>query len=85
MPTGPRTESCIRRQDVAEMATILAIIGIVVAGTDGWYLSRAGASSLDDFMHSPGHLLLLSLVELSISVIDLMLSPSSVKELFQVQ
>lgn len=37
-----------------EMATILAIIGIVVAGTDGIYLSRAGAKSLGWLHAIPG-------------------------------
>jgi Domain of unknown function (DUF4267) len=35
-----------------EMATILSIIGIVVAGTDGMYLSRAGSKCLGIF-HYP--------------------------------
>jgi len=40
-----------------EMATILAIIGIVVAGTDGIYLSRAGARHLGRFHAIPGALI----------------------------
>jgi len=40
-----------------EMATILAIIGIVVAGTDGMYLSRAGARKLGRFHAIPGALI----------------------------
>ena len=40
-----------------EMATILAIIGIVVAGTDGIYLSRAGAKQLGFFHAIPGALI----------------------------
>ena len=40
-----------------EMATILAIIGIVVAGTDGIYLSRAGARKLARFHAIPGALI----------------------------
>jgi hypothetical protein len=40
-----------------EMATILAIIGIVVAGTDGIYLSRAGAKELGMFHAIPGALI----------------------------
>ena len=37
-----------------EMATILTIIGIVVAGTDGIYLSRAGATRLGQLHAIPG-------------------------------
>lgn len=37
-----------------EVATILAIIGIVVAGTDGIYLSRAGGSNVGQFHAIPG-------------------------------
>ena len=40
-----------------EMATILAVIGIVVAGTDGIYLSRAGARELGLFHAIPGALI----------------------------
>ena len=40
-----------------EMATILAIIGIVVAGTDGVFLSRAGARKLGQFHAIPGALI----------------------------
>lgn len=40
-----------------EMATILAIIGVVVAGTDGIYLSRAGASKLGRLHAIPGALI----------------------------
>lgn len=40
-----------------EMATILAIIGIVVAGTDGIYLSRAGRKELGIFHAVPGALI----------------------------
>ncbi len=40
-----------------EMATILAVIGIVVAGTDGMYLSRAGARKLGWFHAIPGALI----------------------------
>ena len=40
-----------------EMATILAIIGVVVAGTDGLYLSRAGASNLGRIHAIPGALI----------------------------
>ncbi len=40
-----------------EMATILAIIGIVFAGTDGWYPSRAGARKLGRFHAVPGALI----------------------------
>lgn len=40
-----------------EMATILVIIGIVVAGTDGMYLSRAGARKLGRFHAIPGGLI----------------------------
>lgn len=40
-----------------EMATILAIIGIVVAGTDGIFLSRAGARGLAQFHAVPGALI----------------------------
>jgi hypothetical protein len=40
-----------------EMANILAIIGIVVAGTDGIYLSRAGARKLGRFHAIPGALI----------------------------
>ena len=37
-----------------EMATILAIIGVLVAGTDGIYLSRAGHGALGRFHAIPG-------------------------------
>jgi len=37
-----------------EAATILAIIGIVVAGTDGFFLARAGYGSLGRFHAIPG-------------------------------
>ena len=37
-----------------EMATILAIIGIIVAGTDGIYLSRAGQKNLGRMHAIPG-------------------------------
>ena len=40
-----------------EVATILAIIGIIVAGTDGIYLSRAGARKLARFHAIPGALI----------------------------
>ena len=40
-----------------EAATILSIIGIVVAGTDGVYLSRAGAGQLARFHAIPGALI----------------------------
>lgn len=40
-----------------EMATILAIIGILVAGTDGVYLSRSGARELGLFHAIPGALI----------------------------
>ena len=42
-----------------EMATILAILGIVVAGTDGFYLSRSGARNLGIFHAVPGALIAL--------------------------
>jgi Domain of unknown function (DUF4267) len=41
----------------SEMATILSIIGIVVAGTDGIYLSRAGSRKLGLFHAIPGTLI----------------------------
>ncbi|KAK1808678.1 hypothetical protein LTR12_016957 [Friedmanniomyces endolithicus] len=37
-----------------EAATVLAIIGIVVAGTDGFFLARAGHGSLGRFHAIPG-------------------------------
>jgi hypothetical protein len=37
-----------------EMATILAILGIVVAGTDGYYLARSGARNSGVFHAVPG-------------------------------
>ena len=40
-----------------EMATILAIIGIVVAGTDGIYLARAGLKGKGIFHAIPGALI----------------------------
>lgn len=40
-----------------EMATILAIIGIVVAGTDGVYLARSGRVNLAMFHAIPGALI----------------------------
>ena len=42
-----------------EMATILAILGIVVAGTDGIYLSRSGARNLAKLHVIPGALIAL--------------------------
>ena len=41
----------------AEMATILAIIGILVAGTDGVYLARAGATGQAKVHAVPGALI----------------------------
>lgn len=40
-----------------EMATLLAILGIVVAGTDGIYLSQAGKGGLARFHAIPGALI----------------------------
>jgi hypothetical protein len=40
-----------------EMATILVILGIVVAGTDGYHLSCSGARSLGVFHALPGALI----------------------------
>lgn len=40
-----------------EVATILAIIGILVAGIDGIYLSRAGKTSLGVYYAVPGALI----------------------------
>lgn len=45
------------QQKWTEMATILAIIGIVVAGTDGIHLWRAGATELARFHVIPGALI----------------------------
>jgi hypothetical protein len=42
-----------------EMATILTILGFVVAGTDGFYLSRSGARNLGIFHAIPGALIAL--------------------------
>ena len=42
-----------------EMATILTILGIVVAGTDGFYLSSSGARNLARFHAIPGALIAL--------------------------
>lgn len=42
-----------------EMATILTILGIIVAGTDGFYLSRSGASNQARFHAIPGALIAL--------------------------
>ena len=42
-----------------EMATILTILGAVVAGTDGFYLSRSGARNLARFHAIPGALIAL--------------------------
>ena len=42
-----------------EMATILIILGIVVAGTDGFYLSRFGAQNLAKLHAIPGALIAL--------------------------
>ena len=41
----------------AEMATILAIIGILVAGTDGVYLARAGKTAQAKVHAVPGALI----------------------------
>lgn len=40
-----------------EMATILAIIGVLVAGTDGIYLARGGTRNLGLFHAIPGALI----------------------------
>lgn len=40
-----------------EAATILSILGIVVAGTDGIYLARSGAWSMAKFHAIPGALI----------------------------
>ena len=40
-----------------EMATILSILGIVVAGTDGFYLSRSGDRNRGIFHALPGALI----------------------------
>lgn len=45
------------QQKWTEMATILAIIGIIVAGTDGTFLWRAGARELARFHAIPGALI----------------------------
>lgn len=42
-----------------EMATILSILGIVVAGTDGYFLSLTGAKSQARFHAIPGALIAL--------------------------
>ena len=42
-----------------EMATILIILGIIVAGTDGFYLSRSGARNLAKVHAIPGALIVL--------------------------
>lgn len=42
-----------------EMATILTILGIIVAGTDGFYLSRFGARNLAKLHAIPGALIAL--------------------------
>ena len=42
-----------------EMATILTILGVVVAGIDGFYLSRSGARNLARFHAIPGALIAL--------------------------
>lgn len=41
------------------MATNLAILGTVVAGTDGFYLARSGARNLAKFHAIPGALIAL--------------------------
>jgi hypothetical protein len=43
----------------SEMATILCILGFLVAGTDGLFLSRSGAVSLGCFHAVPGALIAL--------------------------
>jgi len=42
-----------------EMATVLTILGIIVAGTDGFYLSRSGARNLAKLHAIPGALIAL--------------------------
>ena len=42
-----------------EMATILSILGIIVAGTDGVYISRSGARNLAKLHAIPGALIAL--------------------------
>ncbi|KAF2431480.1 hypothetical protein EJ08DRAFT_610426 [Tothia fuscella] len=42
-----------------EMATILIILGLLVAGTDGFYLSRSGARGAGIFHAIPGALIAL--------------------------
>ena len=40
-----------------EMATILSILGVVVAGTDGYYLARSGERGRAVFHAVPGALI----------------------------
>ena len=42
-----------------EKATILTILGIIVAGTDGFYLSRSGATNQAKLHAIPGALIAL--------------------------
>ncbi|KAJ9604854.1 hypothetical protein H2200_010969 [Cladophialophora chaetospira] len=59
LATGITLLTFAYQQKWTEMATILAILGIVVAGTDGIYLSRAGARNLAKFHAIPGALIAL--------------------------
>lgn len=59
LATGITLLTFVYQRKWTEVATILAIIGIVVAGTDGIYLYRSGTRNLAVFHAVPGALIAL--------------------------
>ena len=59
LATGFTLLTFASQQKWAEMATILSILGIAVAGTDGFYLSRSGNNKQARFHAIPGALIAL--------------------------
>ncbi|KAK4697782.1 hypothetical protein P7C71_g353, partial [Lecanoromycetidae sp. Uapishka_2] len=59
LATGITLLTFAYQQKWTEMATILTILGILVAGTDGIYLSRSGARNLAKLHAIPGALIAL--------------------------
>lgn len=59
LATGITLLTFAYQQKWTEMATILTILGIIVAGTDGFYLLRSGAQNQAKFHAIPGALIAL--------------------------
>ena len=57
LATGLTLLTFAHQQKWTEMATILSILGVVVAGTDGFYLARSGERGLAMFHAVPGALI----------------------------